>query len=171
MTTVTRPNIEVPDKPLPAGSVPPASNRPNAGDAPETWHLAPRITARTIAVLLLLSIFLTWSGNRHQLYRLPVLLVQGLGEATGLTKQSEIGPAIRRIASGLIPFRFDDRTDTANIPNFDPKKLPFGTYVKTEPIREYNAMEGKWRIIDTRTFLIDPGGLYQARFCADAGND
>ena len=142
MTTLSRP--------LPAS--------PQTPRDPEAWSLAPRINSRVIALLVIASVFLYWSGQRHELYRLPMLLTQGVGEALGLSKQSEIGPAIRRIASGLFPFRFDDRTDISNIPNFDLKNPPFGTYVKTEPLKEYSAVEGKWKIIDTRTFLIDPIG-------------
>jgi phosphonate transport system permease protein len=124
----------------------------------DSWHLAPRLRARTVALLLVAAVFLAWSSNRHQLHRLPVMLFQSVGEALGLRPQSEIGPAIRRIATGLFPFRLEDKTDISRVPNLDPKRLPWGTHLSTEPIREYSAVEQRWKVIDTRTFLVDPVG-------------
>jgi phosphonate transport system permease protein len=125
---------------------------------PNTWRLASPLNPRLFAILVIVGIFLTWSGRKNELYKLPVMVTQGVGESIGLTKQSEIGPAIRRLISGFLPPRFDSREDISSIPHFDPKHLPFGAYLRTEPIKEYSAVESQWKIIDTRTFLIDPIG-------------
>ena len=124
----------------------------------ESWQLAPRLSPRLIVVLLLATTFLSWSSHRHELYKLPTLLIQGVGEAVGLRPQSEIGPAIRRIATGLFPFRLDEKTDISRLPNLDPKHLPLGTYLSTQPLREFSAVENRWKTVETRTFLVDPIG-------------
>ncbi|MDX1934952.1 MAG: ABC transporter permease subunit [Capsulimonadales bacterium] len=143
---------------MPIPTVPPTPPPAAPSRPPEEWKLAPRINPRLFAVLTIVLIVLTWSANRHKLRDLPILLFEGVTETIGLRQGSEIGPAIRRILAGFFPPIVSSRTDISSISNFDRNRLPLGTYLKDEPIREYSAVDREWKIIETRTFLIDPIG-------------
>ncbi|HLK57335.1 MAG TPA: phosphonate ABC transporter, permease protein PhnE [Chthonomonadaceae bacterium] len=124
----------------------------------DQWRLLPPISLKLIGLALVLSLLLGWSAKRNDLTRLPGLLLSGVGESMGLSKQSEIGPAVRRFVSGLFPLVLWEKTDTTRVENFDPKRLPPFTHIVREPITEYHAVENKWVTVDTRDFLYDPFG-------------
>jgi phosphonate transport system permease protein len=124
----------------------------------EEWRLRPPLNLRVLCIVLVALTLLSYSAKRNHLDRLPGLLGSGVGEALGLTRQSEVGPAIRRLGSGLFPPVFSEKIDVSRIEGFDPKHLPAFTHIVHEPIKEYDALSGKWRILDTRDYLFDPVG-------------
>lgn len=128
------------------------------GDSAAQWKLLPPVNVKLIGILLMLSVLLGYSAKRNELTRLPGMLTAGVGESLGLTRQSEMGPAVRRFVSGLFPLALWEKTDVSRVEHFDPKHLPWLTSVVREPVREYDALHQHWRVIDTRNFLFDPFG-------------
>jgi len=122
------------------------------------WQLRPQVNLSLIVTVLTVSLLLAWSAQRNQLTRLPGQLVGGVGEAAGLLPQSEIGPAIRKMLTGLFPPDVSEKTDVSRVEGLDLKHPPLFCRIVYEPVKSYDALQGVWRTLDTRPFLYDPIG-------------
>lgn len=134
------------------------SRRNLAPVSAEGWRLLPEVNLRLIGILLACTVLLTLSARRNELYRLPGMVIEGISSAVGLTGRSEEGESIRRLAAGLFPLSFSEKTDVVGVEHFDRKRLPLWTHLTREPIRQYSALDNRWRVIDTRLYLVDPIG-------------
>ena len=127
----------------------------------ESWKLKAPISLQLIGLVLFACILLSVSARKNDLTKLPGLLVSGVGETTGVLPQRDMGPTIRRFLGGLFPPVISEKTDVSRVDNFDPKHLPWFSSVVREPIKEYDAVERKWVVTDTRDFLVNKYGYLE----------
>ena len=129
----------------------PVINRPA-----EEWQLRKPINLKLIGALLLISMILAISFRHSEIDKGFSESVRALGALFGVVDSSVIRGSKNLIKSSF-PLVFESQTEVNRIKNFDPKNIPWFSYIEVRKIKEYNAETNTWSTYETQ-WLIEPFG-------------
>jgi phosphonate transport system permease protein len=130
-------------------------------NSPATWRLDPPYSARTVAIVLLGALLLWYTGQRVEIGRMVVMTTDGVLAAVGLKEHSQVSSGLGKIVGSLFPLQMSERTEVSRIEGFDPKRLPWFSYLETTDVREQRlnpqtlAME---ETVERKEYLVEPVG-------------
>jgi len=125
---------------------------------PEKWRLRHPYGWKTVAILLLLTLFLPFSARRVDVYKGLRMSAEGVADASGIREDSSVGRGWRSFFDAAFPLVLAEKTAVARIENLNRERLPrFSTIVK-EPIREYDLASGEWKVTEEVEYLVEPFG-------------
>jgi phosphonate transport system permease protein len=120
------------------------------------WELYRAITPKTIVIMLLALILLSFSAHNTEMDKAAVetsravLSVMGIGE-------SPVLEGALRFASKAFPIQVSKRSEVSRLDNFDRNNLPLFGYIETSEIKEYDALTNTWEI-EQAEVLVEPIG-------------
>lgn len=125
------------------------------------WRYPAAFGWRSVVLAAIALVLLVWTGARVEMNRAAALSAEGLGAALGLREDSQVARAFSTIGSQLFPPVIAERTDIAQIENFDPATLPPFAHIETE-IREIPDLNPDTLKMETRqerqVVLVEPFG-------------
>lgn len=139
------------------------SPEPSLAASYQEWDLRGWVSTKWIIIGLVACVLLSISARRTGIDRGAVMIVEGAGEALGLTEESAVGRGFASFWDRAFPFVFEERTPVARIEDFNERQLPWFSRLQSEPEREFDAEQGIWHETGERQVLIEPFGyLFRA---------
>jgi phosphonate transport system permease protein len=138
-----------------------AQQRTGSGRPVMKWELAPPYGAKTVLVILVVTVIMFVSGSHTKIDQMFYLMGEAIGNVVGLNESSQVVKGTKKIAGSMFPLNFSESTEISRIENFNPENLPlFSSLVSVDvTITKVNpqtlALE---KTTATRTVLYKPIG-------------
>jgi phosphonate transport system permease protein len=125
----------------------------------QQWELYRAVTPKSLIILLLAFIALSFSAHNTEIDRAFVETSKALLSTVGIG-DSQVLDGATRFASKAFPIQFSRRTEVNRLENFDRNDLPLFSYLEIGESREYDALEDTWTS-EQSEFLVEPVGYLQ----------
>lgn len=122
------------------------------------WQLKQPYSWKFFFALFVFSILAAFSAHRTEVDRGIILITEGMGDAVGIVDSSDVKQGFVHFFGKAFPIAFAEKTETSRIQNFNSDQLPLGSYIVSEPIREYDIDKGEWIETEVVDYLIEPIG-------------
>lgn len=125
------------------------------------WLLRPIYSKWQMAALMLVLLFLGWSGRHVEMDKAVVLTGQAVGEAVGLAEDSQVLSGLQSFAAQAWPPVIEQVTPVNRLEAFDRDQLPVFSRldVRENTEKRFDAKSMQWIEDATRTeYLIEPVG-------------
>ncbi len=110
------------------------------------WEISPPYGTKTVLVVIVVAIFMYFSGKNSEIDRMFYLLGEAAGNVVGLNESSQVVNGTQTIANAMFPLQFSEVTEVSRIENFDPEDLPMFARVETQ--------EATTTVVDPATLAI-----------------
>lgn len=142
-------------------TVPDSSELKPAAAPPGAWKLKPPYSARTVLIVLIATMLLTWSFERTDMHRAVMMSVEGVAVLIGVRSESDVSKGASRLVESSFPLVVEKETPLNRIENFDRNDLPWLSYVETRTtvskVYDYDTLELQ-EITETEEYLVEPIG-------------
>lgn len=124
----------------------------------DQWQIRKPYSLKLLLGLIVIALFLAFSGKRSGIDRGIGMTLKGLAYAVGLTDEAEVAIGWNNFFQSAFPLAFAEKTATSRIEGFNPDKLPAFSHLVREPTREFNVDTGQWSVTGEQEFLVEPIG-------------
>lgn len=126
------------------------------------WELHRTISAKNIAIALILCILMSFSAHNTELDKAVVDTSKAMLSAIGIG-ESDVLDGAARFASKALPIQISERSALNRLTKIDRNDLPVFSYIEIGEDREYDALNDTWTIEKTE-YLVSPFGYLQKVF-------
>ena len=116
------------------------------------------MSKKLIGIVLVACVLLAFSARRTGVDKGAAMIIEGVGEATGVVDESSIGRGFASFWRSAIPLVFEERTAVARIDGFDEARLPWFSRIESGHAREFDADLGQWIVSGESRVLVEPMG-------------
>jgi phosphonate transport system permease protein len=88
------------------------------------WELAPPFGIKSVLILVILSIVLTFSGKKVEVDKMLFMVSEAAVALVGLKDDSQVLDGTHKLISSMLPLQFSETREISRIENFDPEQIP-----------------------------------------------
>lgn len=140
------------------------SKNNQSGKAPREWEFKQPFSAKTILVLLVLVIALSFSAKNVEIDKMFSMTAEWVGSLVGLENESRMGKGINGFLMELFPPQISDMVEIGRVENLDRENLPLFSSIEMREVKDFaldpDTFEMKETVVEEE-FLVKRFGYLE----------